>query len=214
MNHKMILICTSVMTASSVQAQSVDPDQSYSWAENIGYFNFSGAGDPSGSQEVFAHDEYLEGYIWSENTGWVNLGIGDGPYANTTGLNFGVNRDPVSGNLTGYGWNENIGWINFSGGSMATPANPARIEDSRFKGFAWSENAGWVNLDDNTVYVGLLSCPADLNADGSLNFLDVSAFLSAYGNMDSAADFNEDGVFNFLDVSAFLSAFGNGCSPV
>ena len=54
-------------------------------------------------------------------------------------------------------------------------------------------------------------CPADLTGEGDLNFLDVSAFLSAFGNMDQAADFEEDGNFNFLDVSAFLAAFGDGC---
>jgi Metallo-peptidase family M12B Reprolysin-like len=54
-------------------------------------------------------------------------------------------------------------------------------------------------------------CPADLTDDGSLNFLDVSAFLAAFGSQDPVADFTEDGNFNFLDVSAFLSAFGDGC---
>jgi len=54
-------------------------------------------------------------------------------------------------------------------------------------------------------------CPADLNGDGSLNFLDVSAFLGAFGAMDPIADFQPDGSFNFLDVSAFLAAFGAGC---
>ena len=57
----------------------------------------------------------------------------------------------------------------------------------------------------------LKDCPADLSADGTLNFLDVSAFLAAFGNQDPAADFETDGNFNFLDVSAFLAAFGAGC---
>jgi hypothetical protein len=54
-------------------------------------------------------------------------------------------------------------------------------------------------------------CPADLTGDGMLNFLDVSAYLTAFGMMDPAADFTGDGLFNFLDVSSFLSAFGMGC---
>jgi len=54
-------------------------------------------------------------------------------------------------------------------------------------------------------------CPADLNGDGSLNFLDVSMFLGAFGAQDPIADFQPDGSFNFLDVSAFLAAFGAGC---
>ena len=54
-------------------------------------------------------------------------------------------------------------------------------------------------------------CQADLTNDDSLNFLDVSAFLTAFGNQDPIADFEADGSFNFLDVSAFLAAFGAGC---
>jgi uncharacterized membrane protein len=55
------------------------------------------------------------------------------------------------------------------------------------------------------------ACPADMNNDFALNFLDVSAFLGAFGDGESTADFNEDGSFNFLDVSEFLSQFGAGC---
>jgi len=55
------------------------------------------------------------------------------------------------------------------------------------------------------------SCPADLTNDCSLNFFDVSAFLSAFSANDPIADFTGDGSFNFFDVSAFLSAFSDGC---
>ncbi|CAN0553040.1 unnamed protein product, partial [Laminaria digitata] len=54
-------------------------------------------------------------------------------------------------------------------------------------------------------------CPADLNGDGSLDFFDVFAFLTAYNAMDPVVGFTADGVFNFFDVSAFLAAFGAGC---
>ncbi len=54
-------------------------------------------------------------------------------------------------------------------------------------------------------------CPADLTGDGTLDFFDVSGFLSLYNEMDPAADFNGDGIFNFFDVSAFLNAFNAGC---
>ncbi|PCI09809.1 hypothetical protein COB72_05475 [bacterium] len=55
------------------------------------------------------------------------------------------------------------------------------------------------------------SCPADLTGDGSLNFFDISAFLSSFSAMDPIADFNGDGFFNFFDISAFLIAFSAGC---
>ena len=78
--------------------------------------------------------------------------------------------------------------------------------------------AGWQRDSDIESHninpdgtLGASSCLADLNGDGSLNFLDVSEFLSAFGSMDPVADFEADGNFNFLDVSAFLAAFGAGC---
>lgn len=55
-------------------------------------------------------------------------------------------------------------------------------------------------------------CPADLNADGFTDFLDISAFLTAYGNSDPIADLNGDGNFDFIDISEFLSSFAAGCA--
>jgi len=46
---------------------------------------------------------------------------------------------------------------------------------------------------------------------GSLNFFDVSAFLSLLNSNDSLADINGDGQFNFFDVSGYLSLFAQGC---
>lgn len=54
-------------------------------------------------------------------------------------------------------------------------------------------------------------CVADFNHDGSLNFFDVSAFLSAFSAQHPDADLNNDGQYNFFDISAFLSAFAQGC---
>jgi len=61
------------------------------------------------------------------------------------------------------------------------------------------------------IEASCILCPADLTGDGSLNFFDVSAFLSAFAAMDPVGDFTGDGQFNFFDVSAFLAAFAAGC---
>lgn len=53
--------------------------------------------------------------------------------------------------------------------------------------------------------------PADLNADGELNFFDVSVFLELFNVQDPASDFTDDGHFNFFDVSEFLTVFRSGC---
>ena len=66
---------------------------------------------------------------------------------------------------------------------------------------------GYMPTLELTVRVG----PAgDFNADGDLNFFDVSAFLSAFNSGDISADLNNDCAFNFFDVSLFLTAFSAG----
>jgi hypothetical protein len=55
------------------------------------------------------------------------------------------------------------------------------------------------------------ACPADFNADGQVNTLDVLAFLNAWSAGEPAADFNADGQINTLDVLAFLNAWSAGC---
>jgi hypothetical protein len=69
---------------------------------------------------------------------------------------------------------------------------------------ALSDTFHWGSLRSNS-----LAPTADQN--GSLDFFDISQFLSSFSAQDSQADFNNDGVFNFFDVSAFLSAFSAGC---
>ncbi len=72
-------------------------------------------------------------------------------------------------------------------------------------------DADSIPAPDMGAYEMEAPCPADLTGEGQLNFLDVSAFLSAYGNMNPVADFEPDGSFNFLDVSAFLAQYSAGC---
>lgn len=54
-------------------------------------------------------------------------------------------------------------------------------------------------------------CAADLNDDGTLDFYDLSAFLTAFNNQDPAADFNSDGTYDFYDISTFVVSFQRGC---
>ncbi len=54
-------------------------------------------------------------------------------------------------------------------------------------------------------------CVADLNEDGELDFIDISAFVSAFGSADPIADLNNDGQHDFIDISSFVAAFTAGC---
>ena len=54
-------------------------------------------------------------------------------------------------------------------------------------------------------------CKGDFNRDGSVNTLDVTAFLNAWAAGQSSADFNGDGTVNTLDVLQFLNAWNGPC---
>ena len=58
---------------------------------------------------------------------------------------------------------------------------------------------------------GCVSCLADVNGDGALNYFDVAAFLALYFAGDLGADLNDDTGVDFHDVSAFLISYGDGC---
>ncbi len=84
---------------------------------------------------------------------------------------------------------------------------PAQAIDTSGSGLTFSVGA----VGSDVVVTVIESCPADLNMDGTLNFFDVSAFLTAFISMDPIADFTGDGIFNFFDVSAFLASYSAGC---
>jgi len=56
-----------------------------------------------------------------------------------------------------------------------------------------------------------VGCVADLTGEGDLNFLDISMYLTLFGQQSPIADMNDDGSWNFLDVSTYLTLFGAGC---
>jgi len=68
-----------------------------------------------------------------------------------------------------------------------------------------------LGADDFTIAIAAEACLADLTGDGSLDFFDVSVFLSAFGAGDLGVDFSGDGLLDFFDVSMFLDLFSDGC---
>jgi len=79
---------------------------------------------------VIVGTDFLEGFVWGENVGWINVGDGTPTngtdYANVNGTDFGVN---VLGDndLDGFAWGENIGWINFGWGAAADRGRPSAV---------------------------------------------------------------------------------------
>ncbi len=205
-----------IAVATVVADSSVDPEHRSSWCENVGWTNWQ-HDTPNPGDGVFVGNSFLAGFVWAENVGWVNLGDGipgDGVhYANIDGDDFGVNVDPVSGDLFGWGWGENVGWINFDTRSFGDER--ARFDecDHRFLGYAWGENIGWINLDDATHYVAVGPCLAgDLDCDGNVALDDFAGFVTAMSGPDvsttcSAFDADSDDDVDMADFAVLQRLF-------
>lgn len=150
------------------------------------------------------------------NTAMANMGFNDITYHSTVDENVSsVDWAPVEGG-NAVTWNTEteaqnpmgnaIRWGTMYNFWFETDAAPT-TGDTTIGLFKSGDNLNVAAI----VPTAASTCPADFSGEGDLNFLDVSAFLSAFGAQDPAADFTGEGDFNFLDVSAFLSAFGAGC---
>lgn len=58
---------------------------------------------------------------------------------------------------------------------------------------------------------GLVSCPADYDVSGDLNFFDIAQFVGLFAQALPAADTNGDGTHDFFDVERFIDTFNAGC---
>lgn len=116
---------------------------------------------------------------------------------------------------------ETHGWVHADGLHVAPPAVP----DFFSRSIALNGNAVLVGANrdgiDNAFQPGAAYafglngcsyCPADFDLSGSVDPLDVIAFLDAYADADPVADFDGDGSVNSLDVIAFLRAWAAGCA--
>lgn len=92
-----------------------------------------------------------------------------------------------------------------------TTANIARYRDLKFRDNLLFTSAGEAGLRIYDLNDCAGPCTADLNADGVLNFFDVSLFLVAFANNEPSADLEPDGNFNFFDIARYLNAFDAGC---
>ena len=129
------LLCVAALAA------NIDNADKYAWSSQAGWQNHS---PTHGGVTAVTNgaNSYLTGYVWTENVGWIKLGSGTGPYANTGPTDYGVNMD-ASGNLSGYAWSSHAGWVNFNPTHGQVTVNTGT---GRFDGFAWGENIGWVHF--------------------------------------------------------------------
>ncbi len=91
--------------------------------------------------------------------------------------------------------------------------NSIAISNNIVAAGAWHDDDN--GTDSGSIYIfdtnSAPTCPADLTADGSLDFFDIAAFLTLFSSGDLAADFTNDAQLDFFDISAFLTAFSAGC---
>ncbi len=175
--------------------------------DHVAYETSSGAFMSSG--RVDRVGAVIEGYVWAfldgvytfttDSDDGSRLWIGDELIVNNDGLHGMVKRGgtiPLRA-----GWHQlRIEFFENAGnaGLISTVAGPGLVEQN-LQGFILSHESS-------------AQCSeADLNADGVVNFFDVSEFLNAFNNQEALADFTNDGEWNFFDVSAFLQAFNEGC---
>ncbi len=73
--------------------------------------------------------------------------------------------------------------------------------------------ASWnpLGVSFTTPETFVVDCPPDLTGDGTLDFFDTSAFLTAFEAQEPVADMTGDGFFDFFDIAAYMTAFSAGC---
>ena len=133
---------------------------------------------------------------------------GDGAYTKPAGLS--PNSGTVyavaghAGQLTGTGLNHPAMHTSaFVYGSMVLDINRNRLDAIALT------SEGIIN--DRFTILKATGCIPDMNNDGTLDFFDVSQFLTYFTKQNPLADLSGDDNFDFFDVSAFLVAYAKGC---
>ncbi|MCC6675857.1 MAG: hypothetical protein IT436_01815 [Phycisphaerales bacterium] len=87
-----------------------------------------------------------------------------------------------------------------------------------FGGYTYSSDYGvsWISIGiENPHQIGVdvtfITCLADLNGDGLVDFADYLEFLNLYDAGDPRVDFNQDGLVDFSDYLEFLNLYDAGC---
>jgi hypothetical protein len=154
----------------------------------------------------------------------------DGDFADSMkpiGISKGIAPGHIIDNGDGtFGWEEDFDAIDYptgAGGAYSIYGPPDGDGEIHHAGFFWDKNnefscgpngptipyAGFTHTLFGPSNPGV-SCQADINGDGDLNFFDISAFLSQIGDPE-LCDYNGDGACNFFDISDFLADIVAGC---
>jgi uncharacterized membrane protein len=138
-----------------------------------------------------------------------------------------INNDGIAVGSATFGFPAPSGDVFFGDHAIIWVEGELRLLQTLVEESAWQRLTFANSINDDGVITGLgadpsgfgvgyrvtllSGCLADFDGNGSLDFFDVSLFLSAMSAQDPIADLNSDGVFDFFDISTFLDAIAAGC---
>jgi len=145
-----------------------------------------------------SYDADLDRWVW----------VSDGPTAGLTHDRFILGYDSAWGGYGPYRSNGLYGHFWFGGLDCSAGQTTGYTPAAHFQ---------MVLYGPGGVCQADLAGNPDGSPDGTLNFLDISAFLALFAEGDPWIDLagnpdgSPDGVLNFFDVSAYLALFAAGC---
>ncbi len=176
----------------------------YTADENNGYRIFNLA-DPANPIELAQFDAVVTSHDGQEYAPWVfDLAIrNDRLYVTMSsgGLAVYDNANPFNPVLISH---------------IPSNAPDSTVTSTRYRDIEFDDNLLYASAGESGLRVFNLnacagSCPADLNADDTVDFFDVAYFLVAFDSQEPLADLEPDGEFNYFDVAAFLAIYQAGC---
>ena len=137
------------------------------------------------SSSARAASQELQGYVYSETSGWISLNCKNTNSCDSIGYRV---LEDATGKLSGYGYSQNNEWINFNPNFGGVNIN----SNNELSGWAFSEKGDWVNFDNaknistNELQNEITSAKATINNnslsdDGAMSLLNslCGKFLSA-----------------------------------
>jgi len=104
---------------------------------------------------------------------------------------------------TGLGTFEATDVVLLAGDGSGTPVKVSKSLDSSVNFFIYDENT-----DPETIAINVkVKVVTDINGDGRVTLVDISAFMAAWGSKNATYDFNSDGKMTFRDFSIILADY-------
>ncbi len=165
----------------------------------------------------------LFGYAWSDTVGWISFN--NCPNPNTTtdcgSINYGVNLDPITKQVSGWAWSDNVGWISFDPIKwLECPPNASGCNLSNLANYVNKFDAnGWAKVysvaSEENRYSKVLDNSLNTGGwDGWISFGDGGTYYSTtVGTTNvasSVASLLGAGNFTGLDVNAVTGYWWSG----